>query len=340
MQVSYIMLNGSVVVNFNGETHNVAKGDIRFDNIVQAIKDNALDTIPKLVQVGQIFDEMGDSGVEFRNNSVYIDGERIPDAISDRIIDFYEKELPFESLVKFARKLALNPSYNSRKMLYKFLEHNGHPITPDGNFIAYRGVTKDFKDKHTRTFDNSVGATCEVPRDSVDDNPNNTCSSGLHVACYEYAKGFAETLIEVEVDPIDVVAVPTDYNGTKMRVCKFKVLNVSKGSMRTEALYTDHIKQECELVDNCGCEGEDELDESDFAYETDTVEVNLHDSSIIECATYNPTHKELIVYFHNGAVYCYEDVGQKEVTNWEWASSVGSHFTSYIAHSYKYTQIM
>jgi hypothetical protein len=47
-----------------------------------------------------------------------------------------------------------------------------------------------------------------------------------------YAQSFGsgdDKLLDVEVDPTDVVAVPTDYNGTKMRVCKFKVVAESQG---------------------------------------------------------------------------------------------------------------
>jgi len=138
--------------------------------------------------------------------------------------------------LRFWENLKQNPSYNARLMLFNFLSHNGHPLTEDGCFIAYRGVTEDFKDKHTRKFDNSVGAICEMPRELVDDNPNNTCSAGLHVACYDYAKGFGEKLVEVKVNPKDVVCVPVDYNGTKMRTCRFEVVAVGE-KLREEVLY-------------------------------------------------------------------------------------------------------
>ncbi len=72
----------------------------------------------------------------------------------------------------------------------------------------------------------------EIDRSKVDDNPNNTCSHGLHVATLSYAQDFAsgdDKLLDVEVSPSDVVAVPTDYNGTKMRVCRFKVVAESQG---------------------------------------------------------------------------------------------------------------
>jgi hypothetical protein len=144
-------------------------------------------------------------------------------------------------------------------MLFKFLEHNGHPITTEGNFIAYRAVRSDFKDKHTGTIDNSIGSVVFIPRSQVDDNPNNTCSHGLHVATLSYAQGqFAtagDVVLDVEVDPSDVVAVPTDYNGTKMRVCRFKVVAQTQGLIEkplVDSSWEDIISSEECL--SCGAE--------------------------------------------------------------------------------------
>lgn len=232
-KINYIVLNDSIVVNFEGKTMSIKHDDGRYKEVLLAIKENRLSDIPNLVDVKNYFSQ---NGFEIKDGLLYVDNEALPDALSGRVLDFREQGLPFEPLLKFWENLKANPSFNSRQMLYKFLEHNGHPLTDDGCFIAYRGVTEDFKDCHTRTFDNSVGQVCEVPRASVDDNPNNTCSKGLHVACFDYANGFGAKLIEVKVNPIDVVAVPTDYNGTKMRVCKFEVVAVGE-KLRTEPLY-------------------------------------------------------------------------------------------------------
>src|SRR5690606_24725742 len=79
-------------------------------------------------------------------------------------------------------------------------------------------------------------------------NPNNTCSFGLHVACFDYAKGFGPRLIEVKVNPADVVCVPTDYNGTKMRVCKFEVIQECQ-AIRDEVLYNYETPEDNEELD-------------------------------------------------------------------------------------------
>lgn len=221
-RVNYHILASSMIVNFEGKTVTLTKEDARYEKVLQAIKDGRLEDVPALTRV----DNLG-PGLEVVDGVIIAHGTPMPHALSRKILQFKEAGIPYGPLVQLWERIRLNGSFNSRQQLYAFLEHNGHPITEDGKFIAYRSVTSEFKDFHTRTFDNSVGAVCEVPRESVDDNPNNTCSHGLHVACFSYAVGFGGSdrrIVEVEVDPADVVCVPTDYNGTKMRVCKFKVV--------------------------------------------------------------------------------------------------------------------
>ena len=233
-EIGFLCLDKSMIINFDGNTFTINAGDPRYDKVKDCLIHKDLEQVKEILVN---FPDLNHSDLEVINDEyVKLDGEILPDALSMRLIQYMKEDLPYDSLIKFARKLRQNPSLNSRRMLYAFLEHNGHPITKDGNFIAYRGVTEDFKDQRTKKFDNSVGSTCEMPRSEVDDNPNNTCSNGLHVACHSYAQGFSDQVVEVEVDPIDVVCVPNDYNGTKMRVCKFKVVAVSKG-IRNETVY-------------------------------------------------------------------------------------------------------
>jgi bifunctional DNA-binding transcriptional regulator/antitoxin component of YhaV-PrlF toxin-antitoxin module len=70
-----------------------------------------------------------------------------------------------------------------------------------------------------------------MKRSEVDDDPAVTCSRGLHVAAFPYARDFYPNgkMMEVKVNPMDVVAVPDDYNAQKMRVCKYVVLRECEG---------------------------------------------------------------------------------------------------------------
>jgi len=231
--VNYILLPNSVTLSFDGQLVTIQEGDHRYISIIDAIKCGELSEIPDLVDVKKSFE--GLEGVELIDGRIYLDGKGIPEVLSDRVLRFKEQGLPFKPLIKFANKLSSNPSFNSRKMLYEFLEHNGHPITQDGNFIAYKKVNTNFKDCYTGKMDNSLGTIVTMDRNLVDDNPDHTCSSGLHVAAYGYAKDFSRGhLIEVEIDPRNVVAVPNDYNGEKMRVCEYKVLKVCESILEEE----------------------------------------------------------------------------------------------------------
>jgi hypothetical protein len=236
--MQYHVLNSSIVLNYLNKTVVISNSDNRFDPVLACIRESAdsperLDDIPAIVEIERAFDG---KGLKLVDGILHANESPIPAELNERILQYKDQGLPYEPLLAFWENLKLNPSFNARQMLFAFLSHNGHPLTADGCFIAYRGVTDEFKDVHTGKFDNSVGSVCKMNRTDVDDNPNNTCSHGLHVACYDYARGFGPKLIEVKVNPKDVVAVPTDYNGTKMRVCEFEVVGVGE-SIRTEALY-------------------------------------------------------------------------------------------------------
>lgn len=152
----------------------------------------------------------------------------VGESLARRIVEWHKQGLPFEPLLQFHRRVVLNPSQDSVKDLYSFLDANDIPITPDGRFIGYKKVTRKggtLLDSHSRTIANQVGTTVSMPRGEVDPDRNNTCSSGLHVGAWQFVKSFTgDVIVEVLVDPVDVVAVPPDYNQQKMRVCRYAVV--------------------------------------------------------------------------------------------------------------------
>jgi hypothetical protein len=118
-----------------------------------------------------------------------------------------------------------NPSHRSVNELYGFLENNNLPITSDGHFLAYKRVRDDYRDVHSGTMDNSVGQVVTMSRNEVDDNANNTCSSGLHFCSQEYLASFGgDRTVIVKINPADVVSIPTDYNNSKGRACRYLVV--------------------------------------------------------------------------------------------------------------------
>jgi len=195
---------------------------------------------------GEFF--VGEDGIVYmdKNNPV-----PMPMALSKRVIQFAEANLDFKPLVNFWNNIQLNPNPESIKDLYGFLEHNGIPITQDGCFCAYKKVQADYKSGNAgvwefdeakgewvkneqKFYDNTPGQVVTMPREKVDANREVTCSSGLHVAAFNYAIGYSGTrMVLVKVNPINVVSVPTDYNLEKMRTCGYEVLQDITEELKT-----------------------------------------------------------------------------------------------------------
>lgn len=180
--------------------------------------------------------------VAVKGNTIYLDGDPAPEAISDAIMDNYEAGTDFEPLVNFLEKLANNPNQDSVEQLYGWITATGGlTITYDGNIVGYKGVQTTSEgyrsinagraivngEEVTGTIPNDIDDTIEMPRSEVTFNPSVGCSVGLHVGTWEYASRWGDgTTLEVEVNPRDVVSVPHDSGAQKMRVCRYTVTDV------------------------------------------------------------------------------------------------------------------
>lgn len=242
-KIPYMITSDKLVITIDQQYYNISRDDSRFVKLKEAIKSDDVDLIRSLVSPKKQWRRPKNSKEFFEGstltqleNGVVVDsnGEMLPEDLTKRMSGMMEEGFDALPLERFWNNLRQNPSERAKQLLWNFLAHQGHALTEDGCFIGYRGVRTDFKDKHTGTFDNSPGSVCKMDRDKCDPNPNNTCSKGLHVGSYDYASGFGPVVVEVKVNPMNVVSVPVDYNGQKMRVCEFQVLNVCKSRVDTE----------------------------------------------------------------------------------------------------------
>ena len=189
-------------------------------------------------------------------------GEMLPDYLKKKLLEF-SGGMPYESFKNFLKNLEKNPDNRVREQLYKFLESGKFPLTLQGEFIAYKYVyvTSEDKEKfpigtlvdsYSKSFNNNPGMVVAMDRSSCNSDPRQECSTGLHVASYAYAKkcGSGEVLIEVLVNPKDVVSVPNDYNHQKMRVCRYKVLSRNFKEINESYLKAKVIAGKLEKTDN------------------------------------------------------------------------------------------
>lgn len=219
----------SITVFLDGQRFSITSDNKLFAQAFQAYKEENWDAF-----VGYVNPEIrlkslyaSYEGIEVKDGNLFVFGDPVHSTLATRVMSFLEHDLDCVHLFKFILKLNLNPSKRAVDELYTFLEHKELPITDNGNFIAYKAVRDNYTDKHTGKFLNTVGSVLEMPRNKVDDDKNVGCSYGFHAGTKEYATDFAYGeghIMEVEINPADVVSIPTDCNFQKLRTCKYKVV--------------------------------------------------------------------------------------------------------------------
>jgi hypothetical protein len=228
--LNYIITENSITVLIKNIPEVIDNSHPNFKKVESALKNGASEEeILRLMNVGEALKEFAkvtEGNVEVKDGEILYKGEIIHSALSRRIISLMNRGFDITPFTNFMENLYKNPSNRAVNETYGFLEACNLPITEDGCFLAYKKITKDYVDCYTKTIDNSIGKTVEVPRNKVDEDSNVTCSYGLHVASYSYmAHYLGDRIVICKVNPADVVAVPSDYNNAKMRVCRYEVIN-------------------------------------------------------------------------------------------------------------------
>lgn len=237
--INYSLTKNNITIYHNDLMKTYERTDGKFHKIVDFIKEKNWKAIEEILvkEDGQFVSEYTNDVFEVKSGNLYLKNEvvSVNNVIAERLKDFYENDLPWEPLLKFWKKLRNNPSSESVQQLYDFLEINKHPLTVNGNFIAYKQVTKvdvtkeniiwlsdveadgkpsnmvekethhyvfkiedkyfKYVDSYSKKFDNAPGVVVEMDRWEVDPNKNVTCSKGLHVANWDYAQDFSGNVL-------------------------------------------------------------------------------------------------------------------------------------------------
>ena len=249
MRIPFSFSTDSLTMFINGKVLTIPNTDSAFEDVKEHLKgtEHDVDYLEEMMDKPTFVAKATSGRVEVRANNVYFNGEVVHSSLTNKLLNMMAEGFDVQPWLNFMDNLMGNPSFNSRTCLYNFLDHFKTPITEDGCFIAFKRVRDNYKDVHTGTMDNSPGRVVSMPRSQVDDNPNNTCSSGLHACADQYLSGFATgsnyRTVAVKINPADVVAVPADYHFSKMRVCSYYVLgDVTEEQIETirESEYLDY----------------------------------------------------------------------------------------------------
>ena len=243
-----------------GVQHTIRQGSLNFGKAVDLYVAQNWDDLINIISPENYIKKLYAKyeQIEVKNGNVYVNDVAMHTLDAQRIIECLVKGADVTHIFKFVIRLQNNPSRRAVQELYKFLEHKNLGISVNGNLIAYKAVRNNYTDKHTGSFDNSIGNVLEMSRNQVDDDKDNGCSYGFHAGSLKYATEFAsdnDRVVLVEIDPADVVSIPTDCEFQKLRTCKYKVIS------EFERPLEEHIAYESSLGnDDLDWDGDDDGD--------------------------------------------------------------------------------
>lgn len=269
------------VFHTDGNVHTAQRSHPNYDRLKEAWNDNDEDAFAALCDVKQGIADATGGKISIVDGQVFYGQEVMDDVNTRRVLDMMGDGFSVANMLPFLEKLYEQTSFRVRNELLNFLQHENLPINEKGNFLGYKAVTSDFRDKYSRTMNNSPGCTVSMERAKVNDNPNETCSYGLHVGALEYVQGFGgrdDRIIIVEVDPRDVVSVPVDYNGQKLRCCKYEVLREYTGPMPSSFL----ASQDVDNYDDWDDDDEDYGDEEPWWGQDDGTDLQTYTDEVFD----------------------------------------------------------
>lgn len=272
--------------------------EARFSDVLNAALDDDVDRFLALTSpakaVERNFSVLSDR-VAVKGGTIYFDWEPVDNSVTEQILRFLDEGADFAPLVKFMEKLYNYRSNQSIDQVYSWLRANEFALSENGNVIGYKAVTSRgggvlgkgdgvFVPSHcghgfvngkevNGLIEQRVGDVVSIPRGEVAFDPAVACSTGLHVASWNYARGFhsGDTILLVEVDPRDIVSVPTDSNQEKIRVSRYTVVKAlpKDDSARVSTAFLsvqDENEEDDPYCSLCGDNGHesDECDEELF----------------------------------------------------------------------------
>lgn len=228
--LSYILNSNAATIVVDDKTFTIRKDHCNWNAILEALNAGVEASVLQLVDIPETLKQVSQGRVTVSDDGIFFNGEPLHTGLANRILSLMREGYQglANPLTAFLDNLMDNPSRRAVQGLYEWLEQSNLPITDDGCIIAWKIVGPEFKDLRTSTFDNSPGKVVEVARNEVDEDPDKTCSYGLHFCSSAYlprygtAKG--NKVVMVKVNPRDVVAFPRDYNTAKGRCCRYEVL--------------------------------------------------------------------------------------------------------------------
>ena len=227
------------IVRPDGQPLLVSRGHLYWDRIRAAIAAKDWATAVRLADMKQALAKWTMSipqvvqakvNIEFQpqRGLILVNGRAMPGLIAKTALQMVESgRFLQEAMARFLAKLSANDlDPKATEGLLAWIDAHGLALWPNGNFLAWKSITLDYLDHHTRTFVNHPGRVLSMSRDLLTVDPETDCAAGFHVSDLDFAYYFSgcPRLIYVQVNPRDVGSVPRYWeSANKIRVLRYRV---------------------------------------------------------------------------------------------------------------------
>jgi hypothetical protein len=239
MRLPFTITTNTITVVLDNRPKVLRAGSMNFESVRDALRktgDHDVEAIRNMVDIPSFVTKQTFGRVKIGlapdgKYGIIFDGVLSKNVIAERLIDMAMAGSDVESVARFLDNVMDNPLETARDELYLWLESGATPapFCSDGRFLAYKRVRNNYTDIHSGKFDNSVGKIVQMPRELVDPNRRNECSSGLHFCSLGYlahfrSAGQGDRVMILAINPADVVAIPGDYQNQKGRTWRYEVV--------------------------------------------------------------------------------------------------------------------
>lgn len=314
-QFNYILAGGSITVFVDGKSYTVSRTAKTFDLVLNAIKANDLAALRTALDIRssvvESLNRVSDK-VTINDGEILYGDRPVTGLVASRIFEMLSLSLDVKPMVRFLENLMQNTSNRAVNELFGFLDACSLPITEDGYFLAYKRVRGDYLDCYSGTMDNSVGNVLTLERNEVDEDSDRTCSHGLHVCSYDYLQHFSgERIVVCKVNPRDVVAVPKDYNNSKMRVCEYEVVDeIPVVDYMPSKRLTDFYTNEYSNLQDEDFEDDGDFDGEDWEDDWGDDDPNFTSLDDLDQSEYDGLIEDIEVYADRGGLSI------EDIANW------------------------
>lgn len=288
----------TVIIDNGKQILTATKDHPKWNELVTAYGQKNENVLLELLSIKRVIEKFSNNGLSVTDAGIFFREMPLHGVDVDRVMAFLRQGIDYVPIANYMVRKFANPSKRAIDEMYNFLEHKNMPLTPDGRIIAYKGVQKDFfsvssgnepllqgrRNEAGQIF-NGVGETIEMLRSAVDDDFRRGCSGGLHAGSLSYAKDWVKDegiIILIEIDPADVVSVPSDCGCSKLRCCKYKVIGIYDGPLPDAYVtdYSNNVETSLSTDDEKITDEDNYDDDVNDNYEDEELDDNYEDQSV------------------------------------------------------------